>query len=259
MTATTDSPTGTTNGMLRSVQALRPLDWLSDGWADLKAHWPASMTHGLLVTGLGWVILLFATTHVYLMAAAVSGFLLIGPVMATGLCELSRRRSRNESMNFDDSLEALGRNRPALTRFSLVLLGISLGWFLLSVLTLQAIFGQAAPALVDTVWGDFLATVTPLQAVLYFAAGGVLAVLVFVCSVVSVPAIIDRPLSAAAAIRLSWTVCCRNPAAMVVWSALIVTLTAIGFATFLLGLIVIYPWLGHATWYAYRDLVQQHN
>jgi uncharacterized membrane protein len=62
--------------------------------------------------------------------------------------------------------------------------------------------------------------------------------------------------SAGVAMRASLKAMVRNPLAMIVWAALIVALTAIGFATLLVGMIVVIPLLGHATWHAYRDLVE---
>ncbi|MDZ7736525.1 MAG: DUF2189 domain-containing protein [Gammaproteobacteria bacterium] len=238
------------------VEMTRPLAWIRSGWEDLNHHRGASVAHGLLVTGLGFIILLFATTHIYFMAAAISGFLLVGPVMATGLCELSRRRARGESEGFDESLDALDRNRTALWQFASALVGFSLLWFIGSALILQLSLGQAAPRLSETVWGDLLAALTPLQIPFYLGIGGVLACLVFVLSVVSVPAIIDRSITASTAMRMSMHAFAANWQAMLVWGALIVSLTAIGFLTFLLGLIIIYPLLGHGTWYAYRDLIE---
>jgi uncharacterized membrane protein len=85
--------------------------------------------------------------------------------------------------------------------------------------------------------------------------GAVLALVVFALSVVTVPLIIDRRVPAGVAMRASLKAMVRNPLAMLVWAALIVGLTALGFATLLVGMIVVIPLLGHATWHAYRDLV----
>lgn len=241
---------------VRTVAALRPLAWIRGGWLDFSRHKAASIAHGLLITGLGLVILMFATTHVYIMAAAISGFLLVGPILATGLCELSRRYQRGESVGFDESLDALSRHSTALWHFAASLLGISLLWFLLSGLVLQTVAGQPAAAFSAALWGDLLVMLSPQQLLVYIAVGGVLAVLVFLVSVVSVPAIIDRSISATTAMRTSLHTVAANIPAMLVWAALIVALTAIGFATLLLGMIIIYPLLGHATWHAYRELVQ---
>ncbi|MDZ7736233.1 MAG: DUF2189 domain-containing protein [Gammaproteobacteria bacterium] len=114
---------------VRRLAVQRPLVWLQHGWLDMRRHPGPSLAHGVLVTALGWVVLALASTHLYLVAAAVSGFLLVGPILATGLCELSRRDVRGEPSDFDDSLDALGRNPAALWQFAFVLLGFSLLWF----------------------------------------------------------------------------------------------------------------------------------
>lgn len=240
---------------VRTVGPSRPLTWVRKGWDDLDRIGGASVGHGLLVTGLGLVILLLASTHPYLMAAAISGFLLVGPVMATGLCELSRRRAAGEPTTFDGSLDALPRHTPALMRFAALLVAITASWFLVSALVLEAVFRGAVPTVSEAQWGGFLEMATPLQIALYIVAGGILACLVFVVSVVAVPAIIDRHISALEAMRLSARVVIANPKAMLVWAGLIVALIAAGFGTFLLGMVLLYPLLGHATWHAYRDLV----
>jgi uncharacterized membrane protein len=89
----------------------------------------------------------------------------------------------------------------------------------------------------------------------YVGMGAVLALVVFALSVVTVPLMIDRRVSAGVAMRASLKAMARNPLAMIVWATLIVSLTAIGFATLLVGMIVVIPLLGHATWHAYRELV----
>ena len=89
----------------------------------------------------------------------------------------------------------------------------------------------------------------------YVAVGAVLALLVFVLSVVTVPAIIDLHASAGQAMSLSLEVVRASPLAMVVRAALLAAVTAFGLATLLLGMLVVIPLLAHATWHAYRDLV----
>ena len=97
---------------------------------------------------------------------------------------------------------------------------------------------------------------TTIQAISYIVVGGILAGLVFARSVISIPVIIDRDADAQTAIDTSKRVMLDDLPAMIVWSALIVGLVAIGFATYLVGMIVVFPLLGHATWHAYRDLVR---
>ena len=241
---------------VQTVAISQPVKWLQRGWDDLVHHRGASLAYGLLVTALGWVILMFAMTHVYFMAAAISGFMLFGPIMATGLCELSRRQCLGEATTFDASIDALGRHPVALRHFALLLFALSLFWFLISGILLEALLGQPSPSMGEILWGNMLASVTSPLLVLYLAIGGLLAVITFVLSVVSVPVILERGVDAMEAMQLSARVTVANLPAMLVWSALIVLLSMLGFATFLLGMILIYPLLGHATWHAYQDLVR---
>jgi uncharacterized membrane protein len=180
----------------------------------------------------------------------------VGPLLTAGLCELSRRGNAGEAADFETSLSALTRNRDALLRFSVGLLAISAVWFGVSTLMVYLALGSAGPSVGATIWGGVLEQMTTAQAVSYFVVGGLLACLVFARSVVSVPMIIDRDTDSATAIQTSMRVTFADLPVMVVWSALIVTLVGIGFATMLIGMVVVFPLLGHATWHAYRDLVR---
>ena len=240
-----------------SVSVLRPFAWLALGLTDLTRCAPANLAHGLLMTLLGWMLLLMLGNHPYFVAAAVTGFLLAAPIMTTGICELSRRRMRGEALGFDASLEALNRHGSALFKFGMVLSLIVAVWFATSEVMLRTVFNVAAPSVADTYYSGFIDSANRSQIVAYIATGAVLALIVLLASVVTVPMIIDRHVRASEAIRASWRVVAANPLAMLVWAALIVALTAIGFATLLFGMIVLIPLLGHATWHAYRDLVRR--
>src|ERR1700716_3556265 len=80
------------------VPVSRPFRWLRDGWLDMRTG--ASLGYGALIVGVGWTILVFCGTHPYFIAAAISGFLLVGPVMSAGLCERSRGYSQGKSGQF---------------------------------------------------------------------------------------------------------------------------------------------------------------
>jgi uncharacterized membrane protein len=96
----------------------------------------------------------------------------------------------------------------------------------------------------------------PLLGVAFFGAGAVLAALVFAFGVVTVPMMLDRPVDIVTAAMTSLRCCVQNPGAMLVWAAWLAGITALGFASGMLGLIVAFPLLGHASWRAYRDLVE---
>jgi uncharacterized membrane protein len=241
---------------LRQVSALQPLAWLSDGWKDMWHARSASLAHGLLIAVLGAVLLALGSTHLYFIAAAVSGYLLVGPIMTTGACELSRRREAGERLGFDESILALTRNPRELIKFGVILAVVALVWFATSEITLRSTLDSSGPGLADMIWGGSADTVTRDHVFAYLGIGAVFAGLVFALSVVAVPLIIDRRARAVDAMRVSLRAVFWNPLVMIVWSALIVALTVFGFATLLLGMIVVAPLLGHATWHAYRDLVE---
>ena len=239
---------------IRRVPAGQAIEWLNQGWADLRRiGWPG-LAYGALIAILGAVLLSLGGTHMYLQAAAVTGYLLVGPVMTTGLCELARRREARDPLGFDESLQALTRNPDGLLHFGATLALIGLLWFVLSGILLQSVVSNSAPSLAVALWGG-ASILTPSEVLGYVVCGGVLAAIVFALSVVAVPLIIDRHASASEAMRASLRVTFANLPAMVVWAGLIVGLTAIGFLTLLIGMLVVAPLLGYATWHAYRDLI----
>ncbi len=242
---------------VRRVPALQALVWLRRGWDDMMHIKAASLAHGALITALGSVLLMLGSSHPYLVAAAVSGYLLVGPIMTTGLCELSRRRASQEPTGFDDSLQGMTRNPEGLFYFGLVLAIVAAAWFVVSGIVLQSALHTTAPSLAEALWGSLTDAASRPQVLAYFGSGAVLAAVVFTLSVVSVPLIIDRHASALDAMWISVKTTFWNLPAMVVWAALIVGLTALGFASFLFGMIVVAPVLGHATWHAYKDLIAE--
>ena len=240
---------------IRRVPMLQSIVWIRRGWDDLRHSPAASLAHGALITALGGVLLVLGSSHPYLVAAAISGYLLVGPIMTTGLCELSRRRAAGEPTGFDESLASITRNPEGLLYFGAVLAVLAAAWFVVSGLVLQSSLHSQAPTLAEALWGSVTDAVSRPQILAYIGSGAVLAAIVFALSVVAVPLIIDRHASALDAMWISIKVTFWNLPAMIVWAALIVVLTMIGFAPFLFGMIVVAPLLGHATWHAYRDLV----
>src|ERR1700736_1396358 len=236
------------------IPVFRPFTWLRAGWLDMRR--PASLAYGAFIVATGWTILVFCGTHPYLIAAAISGFLLVGPLMSAGLCEMSRRYSLGQSANFDDSLDGFARNAPALFEFGVILATCAAIWFGVSALLLGTVFHIAAPDMRETLYRGFIDSTNRSQVLAYVAIGGLLATAVFAVSVVAIPLIIDRHASAAQAMRASVHTVLRNIPAMILWSALILVLTIIGYAPLLAGLLIIAPLLGHATWHAYKDMIR---
>lgn len=243
---------------IRHVPALQSLEWLRRGWDDLRYFGRASLAQGAMIAILGAVLLILFSTHTYLIVAAVSGYLLVGPIMTTELCELSRRREAGLSSGAAPP-QPVTRDANSLFRFGAALGIIALLWFIASATMLETTLHTSTPSLGVALWGSFTDAVSRPELFGYIASGAVLAAIVFTLSIVAVPLIIDRHASATDAIWTSARVTFANLPAMLVWAALIVGLTALGFVTLLIGMVVVAPLLGHATWHAYRDLVRSES
>lgn len=241
---------------VQHVPVYQPFLWLFRGAQDLGRHWGASLGYGALIVALGWTLLIFCGTHPYFIAAAISGFLLVGPVMSAGLCEMSRRYSSGLPSSFDESLEGFARNYVALFEFGAILAGIAVLWFAISAVMLGTVFHITTPDMRETLYRGFIEETNRTQVVAYIIVGGALAAAVFALSVVAIPLMIDKHATAGQAMRASLRVVLHNIPAMILWSAFILALTVIGYAPLLAGLLVIAPLLGHATWHAYKDLIR---
>jgi uncharacterized membrane protein len=244
------------NYSVHSIPLTRPFIWLREGWVDLSHHRSSSLAYGLLVSVLGSLILAY-DRHPFYIAAMIAGFLLVGPIMTAGLCELSRCQDRGETADFQSSLLPLQRNRSSLLGFAERLALISAIWFALSGAIFFSLVGSVAPSLDSTMWGGVMQQLTSSQLSAYYIVGFVLSAIVFALSVVTVPMIVDRHVDAGTAMRTSLRVTMATLPAMLVWATLIAALVLFGFATNLLAMVVIFPLLGHATWRAYSELVEQ--
>jgi uncharacterized membrane protein len=239
---------------VRTISAERPLAWLKAGWRDLKANPLPSLAYGLLFALGGDLIILAVLDHPHLLTVAISGFFLLAPLLAAGLYELSRASGRGERLLFIDSLRCFRRNGQSLALFGLLLALMAIIWERFSAVAFALIGGDmvGSAVLSDIILGGehlgFIAT--------WFAIGAIMAMVVFALAVVSVPMMLDRDADVATAMLASLRAVAHNPWPLLLWAAIIVALTLLGFATLLFGLVVLMPILGHASWHAYRDLVE---
>jgi uncharacterized membrane protein len=239
---------------VRVVGTFAPLGWLARGWDDFLASWKASAFYGIVFAVMGWLVaIVFRHAHEYVWGLT-TGFLLVGPFLAIGLYELSRRRERGEPPWLAPTLDAWRPNVGSIGIFALVLGVLLLVWSRASLVVIAVSFPDEMPSL-----ERFLANVGSLAnlefLLAYFAVGGFFAALVFAISVVSVPMMLDRDTDGIAAALTSLRACQENVGAMVVWGALIALVVGAGFALWFAGLVVAVPVIGHATWHAYKALV----
>jgi uncharacterized membrane protein len=238
----------------RTVPVLRPLGWLLAGWRDFMRCPVPGLLHGLLLAGFGALLLWSARGQFWLLSGAFSGFLLVAPVLATGLYAVSRALQRDGRAGLGDALQVWRPRDGRLVVFGLLLAFAGTGW----VMTSAALITGFAPTPVNDP-REFLRVVVLAEHGLLFevwlALGGVLAAPVFASSVVAIPLLLDREIGVLGAVFTSWRVVMENPVPLALWAVLILLLTLAGMATLMLGLVVVVPWLGHASWHAYRDLV----
>jgi uncharacterized membrane protein len=239
---------------VRTVGVGAPFSWLRRGWSDLARAPLASLAYGCAFAVMGWLIY-FVFQHIYeLTSALTAGFLLMGPFLATGLYDISRRLQYGQTVRLADTLTAWRGNLGAFSLFALILTVILLVWARASLVTFALFFSAGMP----TLQGFLTQVVSPehLDFVLtYLAIGAVFAAIVFAVSVVSVPMMLDRGTDTVVAALTSVRALLTNPLPLAIWALLIVLIVGLGFATLFIGLAVAVPWIGHATWHAYQDLV----
>ncbi|MDD5249688.1 MAG: DUF2189 domain-containing protein [Rhodocyclaceae bacterium] len=238
------------------VPLLRPIGWIGAGWRDFRRSPAIGLSYGLVLVGFLALILSYAAQRPYLFTASVSGFLLIGPLLSVGLYEISRRVAAGETPTLRDLAAGWRRNSSSIGLFGILLVIVALGWERLSAIMFAMLYGGQVPDLGRFMNEVFLSGDYAQLVAVYFMAGGVLAVLVFAVSAVSLPMMLDRNTDMATAMMASVKACAANPAPMALWAAAIVLLVAVGFATFLVGMVFIMPVLGFATWHAYKNLIK---
>lgn len=233
------------------------LRWLAAGWRDLWTRPAASLAYGLLVFALSvaFVSVLVATGHDYILFPALAGFMIVAPFLAIGLYEKSRAIEEGRPVSLRTMLVVRPRAGAQVFFLGLLLCLLMLLWMRSAVLIYALFFGVTAfpgldhviPMLFGTPNGWLMLTVGS-------AIGGLFAAFAFAAGVFSVPMLLDRPVDALTAMGTSVKLVWNNLAPLLTWGFIVCLFFAICVATSLIGLILFFPWLGHATWHAYRSV-----
>lgn len=235
------------------VEAARPFAWLRAGWDDFRRSWPVSLAYGALFSILGYLLLDYAWSRPHLAMALTTGFLLFAPFLAIGFYDISRRRERPGLLK---PFASARRNAGSIGMFALLLAFILSAWERLSAIMVGLFLDNDIVTDGGFTLGLLFAPEHLGFIVPYTIFGGMLAAGVFALSVVSLPMLMDRKVDIVTAIMASLWVVRENPLPMLVWAALIGMLALLGELAWFVPLAVIFPILGHATWHAYRDLVE---
>jgi uncharacterized membrane protein len=209
------------------------------------------------IAGLVIATLAFEQDLIPLLFPLASGFALIGPFAAIGLYELSRRREAGLDTSWSHAYEPLkARSASSLFAVGFVLMTIFFAWLVIAMGLYWALYGTEQH---ESVFAFAEEVLTTRRGWAMIALGNVVgfafSLTALAVSVVSIPMLIDRDVDALTAIETSLAVVRANPRTMLLWGFIVAGLLVIGMLPLFVGLALVMPILGHATWHLYRRAV----
>ena len=241
------------------IQRLRwadPWQWLVQGLRDVRRAPGIALFYGLCFWGMArMMVWVFRASPEYVMSLA-SGCLLVGPFMAMGLYYVSKQLEQGKPPQLSESLTCWDSHLASMGMLVMVLMVLEMLWGRAAMVVFAISFDTGMPTTANMLqtllrpenW-EFL--------LIYTAVGAVFAGLVFASMVVSLPAILDLDTDALTACITSMRVVGSNTGVMLLWGMLITVLIAASFLFYSVGLIVLGPVLGCASWHAYRASVSE--
>ena len=248
-------PAPTPNQWVRPLTPSDPLKWLAQGWRDFMTEPAMSLAYGLIILfiSIGFVSALVALGRDYILFPAFAGFMVVGPILAVGLYEKSRRIETGKPLRWRNIFFVRPRSGGQILFTGVLLCLLMMVWMRAAVIIYALFFGlrpfpglnRIAPMLftTDTGW-TMLAVGT--------AVGGLFAAFSFAISAFSIPMLLNEPIDALTAMGSSMALVWNNLRVLLIWAAIVLIGFLICLGSGLLGLVVVYPLLGHATWHAYR-------
>ncbi len=231
--------------------------WLELGWKDLWRHPTLSLGYGLVFVLVGGAITygLWQAGLSSTIPIAIGGFALVGPMMAVGLYEMSRRMQFDLPVRLNNIIFVKAASPIHLLYIGFVLLFAFLVWSRIAIM-LYALFVSSTYLPLNDFSQFLLGTPQGLaMMVIGTVIGGGIALTIFAMTALSVPLLLDRNMDAMEAVVRSVQVVMKNPKPLLCWAWIIAMLIAVGTITAFIGLVVVFPLLGHATWHAYDDLL----
>ena len=244
---------------VRDISTDHPWRWLSAGWQDIKAAPAQSLGYGLALAIISYLLTIsvVASGMYFLFPQLLAGFFLVAPLLAIGLYAISRQLEAGEEASLGKAMKQVWTNSFHTFNMGLVLIVSLIAWVTLAHLIVALTFTGITPA----TWQGFLTSLfgswEGLQLlVVGISSGAVIAFIIFSISAVSVPMLLDRNSNVFDAIQTSWNAVRSNFLPMLLWAAILVAIIIAGFITLYVGLVILFPLAAHATWHAYRDLVE---
>lgn len=232
--------------------------WLAKGWTDFKGGGMVSFSYGLIfvVAGLALTVGLFLSGYEYLIVPLLESFLFISPALTVGFYVISRELEKGSKLSLAGALRAWSENFKAILTFGLALVIFMLVWLRFAVLIFALSFPHTPMKLQPIINATFFSVDGYIFLALGCAVGGMMALLVFMGSVVALPMMLDRGVGFGKAVVVSFVTVLTNFRPMMVWAAIIVVVTGAGMLAGIIGLAFTLPLIGHASWHAYRGLIK---
>jgi uncharacterized membrane protein len=245
---------------VRHIQMSDLSTCLRKGWGDFTALPSHAIILALIYPVIGLIVarLIHGYSVLPLLFPLAAGFALLGPFAAIGLYELSRRREAGQNPTASDALHVLSSpSLGAMIALGLLLMILFAAWVATAQAIYVACFGYMPAARIPDFIGMVLTTRAGWTLILVGCGVGLLFAIVALCiSVVAFPLMLDRHASAAQAMTVSMKAVAENPQTMMAWGLIVAALLVLGSLPLFLGLAVVVPVLGHATWHLYRTVVE---
>jgi len=245
---------------VRKVGTEAPWAWLAAGWRDLNAASAIALGYGLIFSAISAVITigLWVGDSIEYLPPLAAGFMLLGPLLAVGLYETSRRLEAGERPTMAGALLVSTRSPLQLFFMAVLLMVALLFWMRLAMLLFALFMSTTNVPPADLLLTELLLTQHGIALLIVGSAiGAIIAFVVFAVSIVAIPVLVERDVDAVTAVLASLRAVALNWKPCLLWAWLIAILTAAGIVTFFVGMIVLFPLLGFASWHAYRSLVEE--
>lgn len=250
-------PLPTPNKWARSLTTVDPFKWLAQGWRDFMTMPAMSIAYGLviLLISVGFVGGLIATGRDYILFPAFAGFMVVGPILAVGLYEKSRRIEEGLPLSWSNLFFVKPHSGGQILFTGVLLCLLMMVWMRAAVIIYALFFGLTPFPGLQHIAAMLLTTpIGWAMVIVGTAVGGLFAAFSLAISAFSIPMLLEQRVDALTAMGMSMALAWNNLPVMLTWGAIVLGLFLFSLATGLLGLIVVFPVLGHGTWHAYRAI-----